>query len=95
MIKDDLSLWTALHAAPWGSAVLRVVFDSLPAALPVPAQGNRELLMGFDIYGFLVFSATVLSNFMEKCHGSASKGVCAGVFVQSRSICAALFSWAD
>lgn len=81
--------------SPVDSGVLSVASDSLPAALPVPAQGNRELLMGFDVYGFVVFSAAVLSNFMEKCHSSASEGGCAGIFVQSKSVCAALLSWAN
>lgn len=49
--------------------------------------------MGFDIYGFLVFSAAVLSNFMEKCHGSASEGGCAGIFVQSTNVCLCCFAF--
>lgn len=84
-----------MHTAPRGSGGLSVARASLPAALPGPAQGNGELLVGFDAYGFLVFSAAVLSNFMEKCHGSASEGGCAGISVQSRSVSAALLSWAN
>lgn len=63
-----------------------------PRALPGLARGSRKLLASaFDVSGFLVVSAALLSNYLEQWLAGGSEGGRVGIWVQTAeaSLCSA------